>query len=333
MAAPRAPAARVTDPDALVGDRTRIRARVLQGIAANRVPGFHFPGHFLDIRWAMIAEHGAVLEVRDDAHARNAAGSIDRTVLAVLADTAVGTAARLTVAAGARLGTVQLHLQFTDAPAHGDVVAEAAWRGPGAGTGTRTWLGAATLRANGKPVCYATGDFMQLDPPPGLTLAPLPWQRPDAIDAPVVDEDSMTAPERAVLVAADRALARATADAPFIEQFWGGERQVLDEGEDLAQRRLSIGPHLSNRVGHVQGGILLGIAAATACDAAPATMSLANLSACYIRPGRGDALGVRSKVVHAGRTTVVVRTQVACSDGSVALEATTQHAARAAPCG
>jgi hypothetical protein len=31
--------------------RSETRAHVLRAIACNRVPGFHFPGHFLDVRW------------------------------------------------------------------------------------------------------------------------------------------------------------------------------------------------------------------------------------------------------------------------------------------
>ena len=91
-----------------------------------------------------------------------------------------------------------------------------------------------------------------------------------------------------------------------------------------------IGPHVGNRVGHVQGGILLGIAAATACDLAPDTMNLSNVSAWYISPGRGKSLTVRSRVMHAGRTIAAIRTQVRTGQRQLVLEAVTLHSLRAA---
>ena len=312
-------------PPSAIAEASSIRERLLHAIAANRIPGFHFPGHFLDVRWPTIAQDRAVLELPAGAHVRDAQGAIDRTVLTVLADSAVGTAARLTIAAGARLATVHLHLQFTGVQAIDDVTAEAVPRGPGGGSDAKSWLGAATLIAAGRPVCYASGDFMHLDPPPGVRLAPLPWQRHEALGLEALDDERLTEAERAVLCACNDAQARVTRNVSFIECFWGGERAGTADAGEGAQRLLAVGPHVANRVGHVQGGILLGIATATACDAVPESMSLTNVSAWYLRPGRGDMLTVRSRVVHAGRTTAVARTQVTCPDGSVALEAVTQH--------
>jgi acyl-coenzyme A thioesterase PaaI-like protein len=309
---------------------TDIRARVLRGIAGNRTAGLHFAGHFLDVQWPVVETDRAVITLPDGSHVRDAQGAVARTVLVLLADMVVGTAARLGVAAGARLATVHLHLQFTGVPARGDIVAEAFARGPGPGTGASSWLGAGTIHADGKPVCYADGEFHHLQPPPGVTLAPLPWQR-DTADAALPDEASLTPPERSVLAAADDALDRASHEATFIEHFWGGERVAVPDGAGRAQRRLVIGPHIGNRVGHVQGGITLGVAVGTACDAAPPTMTLSSVSAWYLRPGQGDALRARAEVVYAGRTTAMVRTQVIGSDDVLALEAVTQHVRAASP--
>ena len=61
-------------------------------------------------------------------------------------------------------------------------------------------------------------------------------------------------------------------------------------GESSARTRFAIGPHLTNRVGHVQGGISVGVAARCACAAAPKGMMLSNITAWYISPGRGKSL-------------------------------------------
>lgn len=88
-----------------------------------------------------------------------------------------------------------------------------------------------------------------------------------------------------------------------------------------------IGSHIGNRVGHVQGGILLGLAATNACTAAPVSMMLSNVSAWYISSGRGDKLRIRSCMMHTGRTTAVVRTEIKTVNGERVLEAVSQHVA------
>ncbi|MCX5820936.1 MAG: PaaI family thioesterase [Deltaproteobacteria bacterium] len=102
----------------------------------------------------------------------------------------------------------------------------------------------------------------------------------------------------------------------------------IDVTGGTARATLEDGPHIGNRVGHVQGGILLGLAATTACAAAPAAMMLSNVSAWYISPGRGDKLRIRSRILHTGRTTVVVRTEIKAAGGERVLEAVSHHVAR-----
>jgi len=306
-------------------DAQAIRARVLRGIAGNRVAGLHFPGYFLDFQWQEVAGETARMTLADGPHCRDASGEIDIAALAILADTALATTARLKVAPGVRLATIHLQLQFTGAPATGDISAAARLLGFSAGAALRQSLSSATLSANGTAVCHASGEFGVLDPPPGVTLAPLPWQHVEAPAPAPVDAGVLAAHERAILKACDAALAKASPQASFIRHFWGGVPQRTANG---ASNRVIIGPHLGNRVGHVQGGILFGIAAASAGAAAPATMMLSNVSAWYISPGHGRALAVKSRVVHAGRTVAVIRTEIKTTAGERVLEAVTHHVAR-----
>ncbi len=310
---------------AILPDAQAIRARVLRGIAGNRIAGLHFPGHFLAIEWREAGGETARLAVADGPHCRDANGEIDVCALAILADTALATTARLKIAAGARLATIHLQIQFTGTSATGDLGAEARLLGFSAGAALRQSLSAATLYANGKPVCHASGEFALLEPPPGVTLAPLPWQHAEAPAPAPVDERSLAAHERAILKACDAALAKASPQVSFIQHFWGSVPGRTSHG---ASCHVGIGPHLGNRVGHVQGGILFGIAANTARAAAPAAMLLSNVSAWYISPGHGKGLTVKSHVVHAGRTVAVVRTEIKTAAGERVLEAVTHHVAR-----
>ena len=93
-----------------------------------------------------------------------------------------------------------------------------------------------------------------------------------------------------------------------------------------ASCRVPISPQISNRVGHVQGGILLGLAEATASAAVPRHSAVSTISAWYISPGQGTALSVRSRVVHAGRSFAVVRTEIRNADRRLVLEAMSNHA-------
>ncbi len=88
-----------------------------------------------------------------------------------------------------------------------------------------------------------------------------------------------------------------------------------------------MGPHLANRVGHVQGGILTGMAAETGRCAVPNHPVLSNLSAWFTGPGAGGVLLARSTVVHAGRSLAVVRTEITGAGGARVLEATSAHSA------
>ena len=130
----------------------------------------------------------------------------------------------------------------------------------------------------------------------------------------------------AVYAACEAALAQNAADPrfSFLQYFWGLLPEATAEG---AQCVVRIGPQLANRVGHVQGGILMGVAAETAKRAVPSHPVLSNISAWFTGPGRGGDLLARSWAVHTGRSLAVVRTEITGPDGARVLEATSAHAA------
>ena len=302
-----------------------IRVQVLRGIAGNRLAGLHFPGFFLNMEEPRVARETVSMPLADGPHCRHEDGELDITALCLLADSALATASRCRMVPGGRLATLHLGLQFTGAPVIGRVHADANFLGSTDGTAVRQLLAAATLFAEGRVVCHANAEFGALNPPPGVNLSPLPWERA-AWQRPVAAAvASLDAPERAIFKACNAALARTASGGSFIEQFWGGLPRQNAHGASV---RFAVGPHIGNRVGHVQGGISVGVAVRCACAAAPTHMMLSNVSAWYISPGRGKALAVKSRVVHAGRTIAVVRTEVKTATGDRVLEVVTHHAAR-----
>jgi acyl-coenzyme A thioesterase PaaI-like protein len=306
-------------------DAAAIRDQVLRALAGTRAPGYHFPGHLLGCHWPRIGEDELDAALPDGPLARNVDGTVNLAAFCVLLDVALATASRLKVEPGARQATVHLHAQFTGAPLHGELKAHARINGTTRHAAVRESLTGGTLHAAGEPVCHASGTFVLLPPPPGITLAPLPWQRGGG-GAPVtpLKPGELDDQERAVLRACNAALRRADDRHGFLEHFWGALPVTTVGG---ARCTVKLGPQHSNRVRHVQGGLLLGLAAITARAAAPRHPMLSAVAAWYISPGQGRALKIRSQRFHDGRSFAAVRTEVRNADGSRVLEVVSHHAA------
>ena len=297
-----------------------IRQHMLQGIAAHRIAGLQFPSYFLGIAWQEITDRAAHLTLMEGPHCRRADGTIDLRAVGVLADHALATAARIGAMPGTRLAGIHMQLQFTGVPVTGDLSAKADLVGLNEGATLQRPLTEAKLYAHDKVLCHASSEFVLLDPLPGAAAATMPWDCPEP--PPIA---SIEAHERVIVEAFDAALAKMSPQAAFIEHFWGAKPRRSAKG---ASNRIPIGPHICNPSGHVHGGILAGLAAINANAAAPATMMLSNISVWCIGPGRGDALNIRSRIVHAGRAMAVVRTEIKTSGGERVLEAVSHHIAR-----
>lgn len=306
-------------------DAEAIRRRVLLALAANRTPGFHFPGHLIGCAWPRIGEDELEQTMLDGPQSRNVDGSTNLAAFCVLLDTALATASRLKIERGARQATVHLHAQFTGTPLRGETSAHVRMNGYTVGTAARESMTSGTISAGGATVCRASANFIVLPPPPGVNLAPLPWQREDGgLPAAPLEPGELDADERAVLKACNAALRRAGDGHAFIEHFW---RILPVPTEHGARCTVKLGPQHGNRVRHVQGGLLLGLAAMTAQAAAPRHPRLSAIAAWYISPGEGRALKIASHRFHDGRSFAAVRTEIRNTDGSRVLEVVSHHAA------
>jgi len=300
-----------------------IRRQVILALAANRTPGFHYPGHFLELNWPRVGDNDLEEVMPDRPQCRNVDGSLNLAAFCVQLDTALATASRLKIERGARQATVHLHAQFTGAPLHGELRAHTQMGGYTTGAAARQSMTSGTVYAGGVPVCHASGTFIVLPPPPGVNLAPLPWQRESGESASPLKLKDLEPDERAVLRACNSALRRADDQRAFIEHFWGALPVQTGTGSRCTVR---LGPQHGNRVGHVQGGLLLGLAATTARAAAPQHPQLSAIAAWYISPGQGPALKITSRRFHDGRSFAAVRTEIRNADGSQVLEVVSHHA-------
>ena len=297
-----------------------IRRRVLRAIALNRTPGLHFPGNFIELSFDRVDSANTRLSYETDPQDPSDIGS-----LAILADFALGTAVRADLDPATRLATVSMTLELGAAPRAGIVRAASRCHGfVGEGEG-RTGRGRVVIEDAGGEVGYGSGVFMVLKPPPQRTLHPVPLRkRGDAGPAPLAERD-LAPEELRILRHADQALEHAAKSGqPFIRHFWGFLPQAA---RGAASCVMPVGPHVGNRVGYVQGGVLLGLAAVTATAALPETWTLSTIAAAFISPGEGPALKAQANVVHHGRRVSVIRTEITRSDGRRVLEVMSTHAA------
>jgi uncharacterized protein (TIGR00369 family) len=212
-----------------------------------------------------------------------------------------------------------MHVQMNGRPLRGTIEARSRFSGFTQGAASRLGLSRVTIVAAGDEVGFGHGAFMALEPPPGVTMHPVQATRAREVDLPA--EDSLDGSEQSILQRADAALL--AGEGSFISRFLGIEPRKTDAG---ATCRMENGAHVGNRVGHAQGGILMGLAANTACAALGAHWSLASIAASFTSPGEGDVLEATANVVHRGRWTAVASVEVIAREGRRVLQATTTHA-------
>ena len=298
----------------------QIRQRVLRAIALNRTPGLHFPGNFIELSFDQVASGDTRVSYDTGPH-----GGTDIGSLAVLADFALGSAIRADLHPATRLATVSMTLELGAAPRAGIVRAASRCHGFIGEGDSRSGRSRVVLDDAGGEIGYGIGVFMVLPPPPQVTLHPVPQRKRGDADPPLLAEADLAPDELRILRRADEALERAAKTGqPFIRHFWGFLPEAASGGASCVMPN---GPHVGNRVGFVQGGILFGLAAATAAAALPETWMLSAVSAAFITPGDGPALKAQAHIVHQGRRVSVVRTEVTRSDARRVLEVMSTHVA------
>jgi acyl-coenzyme A thioesterase PaaI-like protein len=308
-------------------DENEICQRALQALARNRNPGYHFGGHFLDLQCRRFEAGEAVFELEPGPHCVDVDGTMNLGALLLLADMTLSASNRLHVDPTARTATLVLRIEFTGAPALGLLRAESKSAGFSPHTALAQAASAGTIRAAGSEVARMSGIWVAPPAAEGHALNPLPWERKHAAIVPALALRQLDPLEKNVMRRVRQAL-RAAPHGGFLRNLWQPAVRHTPRG---AASRLAIGMHVGNRVGHVQGGLLLNAALATAIGAVPHHPLLTAASAWFISPGQGKALRSRSTVLQKGRNVAVVRTEVFAVGGRRVLEAVSNHAIAARP--
>jgi acyl-coenzyme A thioesterase PaaI-like protein len=300
-----------------------ILRRVLAALARNREPGYHFPGNFLQLSFDRVARDDSRTSVALGPQCTGADGRADTATIGVLSDLAMAACVRAEVVREVRLATVNMQLQLFTAPHAGSLDAVSRFEDMVAG---RQGVASVALRSAGRLVGLGSAAFMVLDLPEGSLVPPM---RPAEPGEPALLPDpanGLDAVEQAIYRRAEAALAKPSAEGGFVRSFWGIEARKTETG---AAGTMEAGPHVGNRVGHVQGGLLVGFAEETARAALTAgDWAPTSISSTFLRPGEPPAVRGEAQIVHQGRSTAVVAVKLFNHDGRQALQALLTYATR-----
>ena len=291
-----------------------VRAAALAAAARTRAQGMHYYGHVLGV--TPLRTDGGPGRPHLDVSSAVTPGPVPPAALATIADLAMGSAIRSVVGAGRRLGTVSMTLHHLVPVVRAPVVPDP----------RVVWLddeqvnGVARVDltdAAGVLVGAAQSWFMALPVPAGTALPLLPWERDEPPAVVPLAEHDLTAAERAAVEATVRAAERARRHRTSVSAephtpAW------TDAAEGSARGTLRIGPELTNRVGHVQGGAVYGIALAAAAHAVGAGLEPAEGSVHFLRPADGDVLTAAASTTRLGRSAAFAEATLTVDDRPVA---------------
>lgn len=315
-------AARGGPADGSGGVPAAVRARALDSVARTRAVGPHFFGNFLGITGLPQVPGRSRLHLAVEP-GDPTGGRISPTAVATTADLTMSASIRAVLGPQRRLGTITMSVHHLEPDVTGPLTSEA--------VATRVEVeeergfARCTLTdPRGVPVAAVEAWFVAMPTPPGRTLGPVPWELPDDVPVPPVDDAELTGAERVAVETCDAAGRRAAAEGTsVVEELLAG--RWVPAGADGVHGELPVGPAHANRGGHVQGGVLYGAAAAGAQRVVAEGMSLAEGHLAFLAPAEGDLLVVESRVLRHGRRTSFAESRLHVGDRLVATGAFTFH--------
>lgn len=263
-----------------------------------------FPAHLLDIYFEqVVSEHGAIARMEVGAHCTDAAGKVSKGALAVLADVSMAAAVRGHVGKSVRIATMSMRLSFNQLPHEGLLRSLARVQFLRRDVGMLVAVVALHMQASaGEVCCVGEGTFAVLENKQGTANHPLPIRSTLTGSLEPIELD------RAERVVWQRAL-ECEAPAGALERFWDldlNAQAVAPEGE----YRVAIGKHNSNRVGHLQGGIVAGLLANACLHASNGPVDLVDISVQYQEPVSGGQANVWAFPMRLGRNAAFINASI-----------------------
>jgi len=309
-------------------DTEFIRTQTLRAISSNRAPGLHFAGYFFNLTVARFETDGVEFTIDPGPHCADANGIVNRAALLYLADIALAGAIRVFVDPNSRTATLMLRVEFTGEPARGLLTASGRGNGFSSITALPECVAAGRITCEGREVMRMSGTWVAPPAPKDVVVRGAPWEGGENGNQwPLLKKNQLEANEKAAIRSVEKAL-REAQNGDLLGPLCNPRIKRTAQG---ATSRLTVGMHIGNRVGHVQGGFLLHAALATAEATVPNHPLLTGASAWYISPGQGKVISARSTVLQNGRNVAVVRTELFNSERKLVLEVVSNHSAAARP--
>lgn len=293
----------------------RLDSDILAGIAAARHGSLHFPAYFSGLTFDAVGEGTCTVSLRARPQVLDEDANFAAMAICMVCDLGLGAAIRASVGRRPALPTVSLSVDYTTDPVATETLVCHATFVERIGD-----LVAARCRlttGDGTPVGRGYGRFLLQTRTSG-GFSRFPWQREPADPVAVAD---LTATERQVR---DFLLTGLDGRQPpgryeRLYRVIAADRGTTAGAATLVQ---PVGPHLANRTGNVQGGVLAGLLS-DACRAAARTEAdpltrLVSVSCTFIRPGRldQDALIADARTVFRGRRLACVGAQATDDAGT-----------------
>lgn len=303
-----------------------LQEHVLNAILAARITRLHLPACLANVSLPVANLQMAEACIPEGDHVMGGDGEIHLGVVAMLADIAMSAAMRQHIDPGLRMATTSLHLNLNGRPLRGAIRAPARFEGHLQGVNPGQGRCSARLHASGTVLGSATATFMNPPAPGDAALKPI---EPFEFSFPRTREKRtlpLLAEEARLLAFAEQCINEAKMDpsASFLDRFWASTPERVTESE--ASGPLTSGLQTANRVGHVQGGVLFGLAGTYAKALSGPMGVLTAASAWFIRPALGGDLGFRSRFMQNGRSMCVIRTEVTNDEDKPVFSMVSSHA-------
>ncbi len=291
--------------------------RVLQALSLQRIVGWHLPGYYLGIAYESVSHNEATLTMDLDSNIdRN--GQPLPVALCILADVALAAAIRGHVGFESRLATISAKLTFTGNSGAQPLAAKSHARFQSDVNTIAIRNSAVTIFSGETDICFAEASFAVLDRPTDKPAQAEPrhgsLEKVDLLDINELTGPEERAYQRALKASGDDGDSQIT----FTEKFW--ELTPTGQG-DTATGEIHCGLHIGNRVGHVQGGILLGLAISTSLATVTPGWRILEINANFIRPGTEGTLSASSRILNRGRNLAHVTCDITTDTGRLALQA------------
>lgn len=291
--------------------------RALDALGRRRAVGLHFFGHFLGVEG--IDSGAGSAEMRLTGWDGQRFRSPFAVELGTLADLAMGQAIRSQMPEGLRLATSSLLLHQGQPTAVGPYVAAASVRWTD--IERRTATAAVDIRDHAaRLVAFGSGSFSALPPPGGTPLRHADWSVVRRGAIPPLDVRDLDTNEKLVVAAVEKAADRGDVIEELLGVAW------WQDGAQLLGT-LEAGPHLANRVGHLQGGVIYGVIADAGQRITGDGFRVVDVRVQYLRPAGQGPVTITAELLRQGRTAAFARVTVA-HQGQAAAEGTVTLAAR-----